>query len=71
MIAALGVPLNAEDEAVVVEVVAGVHADAGRQLRAHGDFEIGVEEGDLDAVDFGDVRAKDAEAVLRGLGDGG
>ena len=42
----------AEDEAVVVEVVAGVHADAGRELAAHGDFEICVEQGDLDAVDL-------------------
>ena len=61
----------AEDEAVVVEVVAGVHADVGGELGAHGDFEVGVEEGDFDAVDFGGVGADNAEAVLRGLGNGG
>ena len=42
-------------EAVVVEVVAGVHADVGWELRAHEDFEIRVEEGNLDAADFGSV----------------
>jgi hypothetical protein len=46
-----GLGLVAQDQAVVVEVVAGIHADSGRKLAAHGDFEIGIEQRDLDAVD--------------------
>ena len=42
----------AKDELVVVEVVAGVHADVCGEALAHFDFEVGAEERDFDAVDL-------------------
>ena len=44
--------LVAEDQFGEIEVVAGIHPHAGRQLAPHGDFPVGVEQGDLDAVDL-------------------
>ena len=42
----------APDQLGVVEVVAGVEADAGRQPTAQRDLVAGVQEGQLDAVDL-------------------
>ncbi len=53
--------LVAGDELRVVEVVAGVHADAARQAPAHRDLLAGVEERDLDAVDLRGVGLDDAK----------
>jgi hypothetical protein len=42
----------APDEAGVIEVVAGVEPDAGRQPPPQGYLAAGVEDGQLDAVDL-------------------
>ena len=59
----------AGDQLGVVEVVAGVHAHAGGQAPAHGDFLVLVEQRDLDAVDLVRVRVDDPERGVHGLFD--
>ena len=51
--------LVAEDEAIIVEVVARIHPHARREFSPHGDFQFCVEQGNLDAIDFFFVGADD------------
>ncbi len=55
------------DQLGVVEVVAGVHAHAGGQVAAHGDFLVLVKQRDLDAVDLVRVGVDDAQCGVHGL----
>ncbi len=56
----------AQDQPVVVEVVAGVHAHAGGQPSAHMDLLLGVEKRDLYAVDLGAMRLDQRETDFHG-----
>ena len=54
-------PLVAQNEALVIEVVPGVHAHTAREPAAQRDLALRIEQGDLDPVDLGAVLADDRE----------
>ncbi len=54
----------AQNQTVVVEVVAGIHTDTGGKMTAHVDFELRIEQRDFYAVDFFLMRADDAETIF-------
>src|SRR6266851_4845765 len=65
----MAIPLFvAKNEIGIVEVVARIHAHTWRQAPAHGNLTTGIEQGDLDALDFRGMALYQAQADLhRGI----
>jgi len=53
-----------QDQTVIVEVVAGIHADTGGKTTTHVDFKVRIEERDFYPVNFFFMRADDVEAIF-------
>ena len=56
-----------QNQIVIIEIVARVHAHVRGKLTAHGDFHVRVQQRDFDSLDLLPVRSNDAETVFGSL----